>query len=445
MPFDLIAAAREVIAIDTVSANGNLGLIATLKAAPVGWDCELRDLRGEGRRRRPGEPSLSRPEWANSTTRCCCSPTPTPSLPGPSTAGPSPSPFEPRLTGDKLYGLGSADVKVDLLCKLLAVERIPASALRRGVFVLGTYGEEIGLLGAKSFARQGPFRPRFVVCGEPSELTIIHAHKGYLVARVTLGQRRSILGGAGLRAGAQQSQSSVTGVSTRHFAGKAAHSSTPHLGDNAILKALADPLTGATSIRGGQGANSVPAECTVDLVSPGTQDLLPLAAARRLIARFSDLVAALSPSRDDRFNPPQAVTNLGYIEGRDGALEMLLDARLLPGHRPEALATVFEEEVHALGGSVVFERANPAVYTDPAKARCCQAAIRASRRLGLDPVLHTKATNTEAAAFAGHAEAIVFGPGPSVGNAHCPNEHTLVPQLGRAIDWYEALIRELCS
>jgi acetylornithine deacetylase/succinyl-diaminopimelate desuccinylase-like protein len=170
---------------------------------------------------------------------------------------------------------------------------------------------------------------------------------------------------------------------------------------------------------------------------------LPLAAARRLIERFSDLVAALAPSRDDRFDPPQAVTNLGFIEGRDGVLEMLLDARLLPGHRPEALATVFEEEVRAVGGSVVFERANPAVYTDPDGA-LSQAAIRTSQRLALDPSLHTKATNTEAAAFAGRAEAIVFGPGPSVGNAHCPNEHTLVPQLAQAIDWYEALIRELC-
>ena len=92
---------------------------------------------------------------------------------------------------------------------------------------------------------------------------------------------------------------------------------------------------------------------------------------------------------------------------------------------------------------MVFARANPAVYPDPA-GELCQAAMRASRRLKLDPRLQTKATNTEAAAFAGLAEAIVFGPGPSVGNAHCPNEHTLVPQLFKAIDWYEALIRELC-
>ena len=440
MPFDLIAAAREVIAIDTVSANGNLGLIPSLKncADRVGLELQIFEEQAAGTTQAnllfrvpsgapggPPRPSVEAPLLLLTHTDTVA--------PGPADRWTETKPFEPLLVGDKLYGLGSADVKVDLLCKLLAAERIPRGSLRRGLFILGTYGEEIGLLGAKSFVQHGIVKPRFVVCGEPSQLTIIHAHKGYLVARVSLGQK-------------SRAQSSVTGISTRNFSGKSAHSSTPHLGENAILKALREPLEGVVAIRGGQGANSVPAECAVELASDPTSpvgELLPLASARRLIARFAELVAALAPTRGDRFDPPQAVTNLGYIEGRDGALEMLLDARLLPGHRPDELATAFEEEVRALGGTVVFERANPAVYTDPA-SELCQAAVRVIRRLNLDATLHTKATNTEAAAFAGVAEAIVFGPGPSVGNAHCPNEHTLVPQLFQAIDWYEALIRELC-
>ena len=423
-----MAAAKELIAIDTVSAHGNLELVPVLtaRAAQVGLELRIFEEQDAGTTHAnflfcvPGGPPADTLLLLTHTDTVA---------PGPEDRWTETKPFEPRLVGDQLYGLGSADVKVDLLCKLLAAERIPRASLRRGLFILGTYGEEIGLLGAKSFARQGAVKPRFVVCGEPSQLTIIHAHKGYLVARVSLGQPRS--------------KSSVTKTSTRNFSGKSAHSSTPQLGENAILKALREPLEGVVAIRGGQGANSVPAECTVELAGSASSELLPLAAARRLAARFAELVAALVPTRDDRFDPPFAVTNLGYIEGRDGSLEMLLDARLLPGHRPETLATAFEEEVRALGGAVTFERANPAVYTDPDGA-LCQAAVRVSRRLNLDATLHTKATNTEAAAFAGLAEAIVFGPGPSVGNAHCPNEHTLVPQLAQAIDWYEALIRELC-
>ncbi len=436
MPFDLLSAARELIAIDSVSGHGNLALVPTLKslADRVGLGLEIFEEQAAGAThanflfRVPGGP-VADPLLLLTHTDTVA--------PGPEDRWTETKPFEARLVGDKLYGLGSADVKVDLLCKLLALERIERSALRRGVFVLGTFGEEIGLLGAKSFARQGPVKPRFVVCGEPSQLTIIHAHKGYLVARVALGKERK-----GKSSVTGVTESSVTEVTTRNFSGKAAHSSTPHLGENAILKALAEPLAGAIAIRGGHGANSVPAECSVQLAE-GPENALPLAAARHLIRRFGELVGALAPSRDDRFDPPQAVTNLGFIEGRAGALEMLLDARLLPGQSPSALASAFDEEVRAAGGAVVFERANPAVYTDPTGA-LCQAAVRVSRRLDLDPALHTKATNTEAAAFARLAEAIVFGPGPSVGNAHCPNEYTLVPQLFQAIDWYEALIRELC-
>jgi acetylornithine deacetylase/succinyl-diaminopimelate desuccinylase-like protein len=68
-----------------------------------------------------------------------------------------------------------------------------------------------------------------------------------------------------------------------------------------------------------------------------------------------------------------------------------------------------------------------------------------SRALALDDAPQTKATNTEAAAFAGVCEAIVFGAGASSGNAHCPNEFTLLSQVSRAIDWYDRLISELCT
>lgn len=196
------------------------------------------------------------------------------------------------------------------------------------------------------------------------------------------------------------------------------------------------------SLRGGQGANAVPAECTVEIAA-GAGTYLPLAQARTLVARFAALVSSLSPTHDDRFDPPTTVSNLGYLEAHDGELEMLLDARLLPGHDPQALATAFEEEVSSRGGQVTFERENPAVYTDP-KGALCQAAVRVATAQKLDPTLKTKATNTEAAAFAGLAEAIVFGAGPSVGNAHCPNEYTRIPQLFQAVDFYHQLILELC-
>ncbi len=423
MPFDLLGAARALIAVNTESARGNLGLRAPLTelARQTGLSLQVLEAAGTPHANylfeRPGtvatEPLLLL--------------THTDTVPaGPLDRWTVTSPFAAQVEGDKLYGLGSADVKVDLLCKLLAVERLGPTPLRRSVHVLGTFGEEIGLLGAKHFAKTGPFRPRFVVCGEPSELSIIHAHKGYLVARVRLGERTA----------------TPAIHRTEIFQGKAAHSSTPHLGDNAIQKALREPLAGAVSLHGGHGANAVPAECKVGFAADG-RTYLPLAAARTLVARFAALVASRSPTIDAGFDPETTVSNLGLIEARDGELELLLDARLLPGHDPRALAAAFEEEVRALGGEVSFERENPAVYTAP-RGPLCQAAVQVATAQKLNPTLQTKATNTEAAAFAGRAEAIVFGAGPSVGNAHCPNEYTRISQLSQAVDFYHQLILKLC-
>jgi succinyl-diaminopimelate desuccinylase len=236
-------------------------------------------------------------------------------------------------------------------------------------------------------------------------------------------------------------------VESRTYQGRAAHSSTPGLGENAIEKALHDPESfgpgkplAAVFVQGGQGANSVAARCELGF---GAGPPLPLAEARAVIDRWHALIGALSPDRDERFDPPFAVSNLGFISGERGKLTLLLDARLLPGHAPEAIAAAFEEEVRALGGRVTFERQNPAVYTDP-RGELCRAAQGISLELGLSSELATKATNTEAAAFAGLAQAIVFGPGTSRGNAHCPNEHTSIAQLLKAIDWYERLIAHFC-
>ncbi len=422
MPFNIIAAARDLVAADTVSARGNAAVIpvVTRLAGACGLPVELLP---EGPRnanlliRLPGAPARDPLLFVTHTDTVDA---------GPRERWTATDPWTLRVDGDRLYGLGAADTKLDLLAKLAALERLSGRSLSRGVALLGTFGEEIGLLGAKSFVRGGLLRPRAVACGEPSSLRIVHAHKGYLVARVRLP------GGGG----------EVREVCSRTFTGKAAHSARPLLGENAIEKALVDPLAGVVRVRGGQGANSVPASCEVGLASGPSP--LPLDAIRRVIARWHALVAALEPRSDGRFSPPETVSNVGLLDASPAGTEILLDARLLPGHEPARLARAYEEEVRALGGAVVFERDNPAVWTDP-EGPLVSAARATSRALGLSDAPVTKATNTEAAAFAGLCEAIVFGPGESTGNAHSPNEYGSLSQILRAADWYERLVLELCA
>lgn len=378
-----------------------------------------------------------------------------------------------------LFGLGCADVKLDALCKIEAARRLRGQKLRRPFWLLGSFGEEIGLLGARHFLKSDQFQrvaPTQVLCGEPSELQIIDAHKGYAVVRCVVTDKKARL--VSLQ---------NLGPEELTFAGKAAHSSTPHLGVNAIHKALqwsrasGTPVLGAT---GGAAANVVPAKCTLLVSSPRDQGkpapdesrLLPqgeprpnlwraLASTGALADLWADLLSKLEPARDDRFEPAGAVGGLNVLESGHGApdergiyaegwVAATLDARLLPQHDPDSFLAAFEEEARAwaqrlgrgeLTLSISIERNAGGMAMQPGSPLAA-AAGKVLAAHGLDGRARAKPTSTEAGLFfrAG-CEAIVFGPGVSTGNAHTANERIEIAQLERAIELYQALLLELCQ
>src|SRR5712692_4463642 len=258
------------------------------------------------------------------------------------------------------YGLGAADVKLDALCKAEAARRLQGRKFPRPFWLLGTFGEEVGLRGARHFASSDLFRevaPRHVLCGEPSELQLITAHKGYAVVRCTVRDRKARL-----------VSSAGPGVEELEFEGKAAHSSTPHLGVNAIQKALAWARSSNTPVleaRGGTSSNVVPASCTLFVPAPREKgepapDNVKFLPPRPLSPNLWRALATagaleelwqqtLPPGSDPRFDPPGAVGGLNLIGSADqpapspdavyglGEISLLLDARLLPDQDPDAL------------------------------------------------------------------------------------------------------------
>ena len=160
--------------------------------------------------------------------------------------------FTPRLEGDRLYGRGAYDMKGGLaamMCALKDVERQDRVRVRF-VCVPDEESEEIDERSTDGFVKLG-LGGDFAITGEPTDLHIGIEAKGVLAMRIDV-----------------------------H--GRAAHSSTPWLGDNAVLKAVdvfraieSLPFTRESSdmfprpsinlgrIEGGDALNKVPDLCTM--------------------------------------------------------------------------------------------------------------------------------------------------------------------------------------
>jgi succinyl-diaminopimelate desuccinylase len=346
-------------------------------------------------------------------------------------------PFRPTRDGDRLYGLGSADAKVDLVCKAFALAQTNLGTLRRRVRVVGTFAEEIGLRGARHLIEKGGTRGMaFALVGEPSELVGIRAHKGYAVfeARIPLKRARPTTMARSLRL---------------DIRGESVHSSTPELGVNAVEGAIerlgAQDVLGVVGVEGGDTVNRVPDHCALELqvrsdagVDAGTEalDPTPLVA---FLSSWRERMRDLRERRDSDFDPDYTVGNLGLIRLDGSEAVLTFDLRTIPGVEARAavqpLAGV--AELHSV-------RENPPLCTSP-HSTIVRAVQDAQRHAGIAPRIGTKATSTEAGIIsATGVETVVLGAGTSVGNVHRPNEHTRISELERAVEIYRGILARVC-
>jgi acetylornithine deacetylase/succinyl-diaminopimelate desuccinylase-like protein len=221
-------------------------------------------------------------------------------------------PFAGERRNDRIYGRGACDVKGGMAAMIAALSQAAEAGSLRGMHLLAfTVNEECGFTGAKALAHLWAdanqlgrlfeasredsqeqvsgtlsieelqnLRPARAMVAEPTELSVVVAHKGIVRWRC-------------------------------HTRGLAAHSSQPHLGRNAIyamtevigaIRAYnaeilaaqaADGLCGpatvsVNTIRGGMGANVVPDHATIDI----DRRLLPSEDPTSARAELIDYIAA---------------------------------------------------------------------------------------------------------------------------------------------------------
>ncbi len=164
--------------------------------------------------------------------------------------------FIPRVDGNRLFGRGAYDMKAALGAMMLAtcdlVARPPDGATVEFVMVPDEECVHPGANASEMLVADG-LRADLVVCGEPTDMQVGVQAKGVLILSIEV-------------------------------EGRAAHGSTPWLGDNAVMRALevyrrieSLPFTNASTpmftrpsvnlgrIAGGDAVNRVPDSCHMDV------------------------------------------------------------------------------------------------------------------------------------------------------------------------------------
>jgi acetylornithine deacetylase len=288
-------------------------------------------------------------------------------------------PFEPRIAGGRLYGRGSCDIKGGMAAMLTAFARLvrerPAQAA--SVVMACTVDEEFTHTGSSHLAL-APHGANLAIVSEPTRLELVDCHKGAVRWKVRAG-------------------------------GVACHSSSPHLGQNAIYRMA------------------------------------------RAVTALADHASDLARSEAHPVVGPPSLS-VGRIEGGQSVnvvpdwCEIEVDRRIIPGETPaEALARVHDDLLRRLGdearGWIEFSPPfvnMPALSPAAASAGRWQDRVRAALApvLGRAPAVSGVPYGTDAGPLgATGLPCLVFGPG-DIAQAHTKDEWIELEQVRIAAEAY---------
>ncbi|MBP90052.1 MAG: acetylornithine deacetylase [Planctomycetaceae bacterium] len=267
------------------------------------------------------------------------------------------APWSPEVRDGRLTGRGSCDIKGGMASMLVAVARLAEErpAGMPTILMACSVNEEHGYSGATDMARLWasgasrlvPRRPDAVIVAEPTLLNVVVAHKG--VSRWKI-----------------------------KTAGRACHSSTPHLGDNAVYRMarvlnaleeyardvvptlgshhlLSGPTLSVGVISGGISVNTVPDACSIEVDRRVMPKEDPLAARQHVIDFLNERLDTSVPIEHEA----PFIASGGLSDDDNGTLaEQLGEVAMAHGGPGEVVGVPYGTDAPAFGGigcpAVVF-------------------------------------------------------------------------------------------
>jgi acetylornithine deacetylase len=95
-------------------------------------------------------------------------------------------PFQLTEQDNRLYGLGTSDMKSFFALAIEVTRRFRPEELRQPLFILATADEESSMEGALALVERGCPQVRYAVIGEPTGLRPVNAHKGIMMEAIRL-------------------------------------------------------------------------------------------------------------------------------------------------------------------------------------------------------------------------------------------------------------------
>jgi acetylornithine deacetylase len=303
-----------------------------------------------------------------------------------SIAGMTIPPFAPVIDGGRMYGRGSCDTKAGLAGMLHAVLDLHRSGIAPpcDVWLAAVIDEEYLFRGVTRLCDDLPVRvpgpaSSAAIVAEPTEMRVVVATKGVVRWEIA-------------------------------FHGRAAHSSKPHLGINAISHA-------ATFIRAVDALHAGLATHLHPLLGPATGN-----------------VGLIAGGVQVNFVPDRCA--------------LQIDRRLLPGERTADVLATYQailDRMAADDPSVRAEMISPFLVDEaletPADARATALASAVAGELGLAPDPVGVPYGSDASKLSRHGlDCIVFGPG-SIDQAHGAVEYVDISQVEQAAEFYREFSR----